>query len=363
MPDNSTSSLLSKHRAAGILLHLTSLPSSWGIGDLGPEAENFLDFLKKSGQSYWQFLPLGPTCAIHGHSPYMSTSAFAGNPLLISPDLLLRDGWIDANDIADKPDFYQYLVRFDEVVNYKEILFERAFARLQNLANQPAAFTQFCTDNLWLDNYTLYVALSEKFTGKPWFEWPEKFARRDPEALKTEARKLKERISYHKFIQFLLAEQWCEKVYIHDLENGLPNNTKASYDCAICSHVLEHICYPQQLLEDIQEKIVPGGLLIIAVPNLLFWKNRLQLSLGRFEYTDTGLMDYTHVRWYTLDSLSQLIENYGFKTIHGYGTGNIPLPLRRLVGNRQLTLDLWAARKFPGLFAHQLILVARKASS
>ena len=161
----------------------------------------------------------------------------------------------------------------------------------------------------------------------------------------------------------VVAEQWCEKVYIHDLENGLPNNTKASYDCAICSHVLEHICYPQQLLEDIQEKIVPGGLLIIAVPNLLFWKNRLQLSLGRFEYTDTGLMDYTHVRWYTLDSLSQLIENYGFKTIHGYGTGNIPLPLRRLVGNRQLTLDLWAARKFPGLFAHQLILVARKASS
>jgi len=210
MIDTYKSSPLSRQRGAGILLHLTSLPGPWGIGDLGPEAENFLDFLKKSGQSYWQFLPLGPTCAIHGHSPYMSTSAFAGNPLLISPDLLLRDGWINANDIADKPDFYQYLVRFDEVAAYKENLFAKAFTRLQSLANPPEAFTQFCTDNLWLDNYTLYVALSEKFTGRPWYEWPEKFARRDPEALKTEARKLKKRISYHKFIQFLLAEQWSE---------------------------------------------------------------------------------------------------------------------------------------------------------
>ncbi|RLB68255.1 MAG: 4-alpha-glucanotransferase [Deltaproteobacteria bacterium] len=210
MIDTYKSSPLSQQRGAGILLHLTSLPSPWGIGDLGPEAEKFLDFLRESGQSYWQFLPLGPTCAIHGHSPYMSTSAFAGNPLLISPDLLLRDGWVSPEDISDKPDFYQYLVRFDEVATYKENLFEKAFIRFQESPVKPEAFTRFCTDNLWLDNYTLYVTLSEKFTGKPWYEWPDKIARRDVEALKIEARELKDRISYHKFIQFLLAEQWCE---------------------------------------------------------------------------------------------------------------------------------------------------------
>jgi len=208
MIDTYKSSQLSRQRGAGILLHLTSMPSSWGIGDLGPEAEKFLDFLKDSGQSYWQFLPLGPTCAIHGHSPYMSTSAFAGNPLLISPDLLLRDGWITPEDISDKPDFYQYLVRFDEVSSYKKNLFEKAFTRLLSTTAEPEAFTRFCTDNLWLDNYTLYVALSEKFAAKPWYEWPDKIARRDPEALKSATEEMRERINYHKFIQFLLAEQW-----------------------------------------------------------------------------------------------------------------------------------------------------------
>lgn len=199
---------LTRRRGAGILLHLTSLPSSWGIGDLGPEAEKFLDFLKDSRQRYWQFLPLGPTCSIHGHSPYMSTSAFAGNPLLISPDLLLQEGWITPEDISDKPDFYQYLVRFDEVSNYKENLFKRAFTRFLCQGVEPEAFTRFCTDNLWLDNYTLFVALSEKFAAKPWYEWPDRFARRDPEALKRATNELGERIKFHKFIQFLFADQW-----------------------------------------------------------------------------------------------------------------------------------------------------------
>ena len=199
-----------KQRGAGILLHLTSLPGSWGIGDLGPEAENFLDFLKNSGQRYWQFLPSGPTQAIHGHSPYMSTSAFAGNPLLISPENLLRDGWIVAEDIADRPDFYQYLVRFNEVSSYKENLFTKAFTRFRRNTQIPAAFTRFCTDNLWLDNYTLYVALSEKFAGKPWYEWPKKIARREPGFLIDIAGELAERIEFHKFIQFLFAEQWYE---------------------------------------------------------------------------------------------------------------------------------------------------------
>ncbi len=210
MPDNPTRSLLSSHRAAGILLHLTSLPGPWGIGDIGLKAEKFLNFLQESGQSCWQFLPLGPTLAVHGHSPYMSTSAFAGNPLLISPDLLLRDRWIEAEDIAKRPDFYQYLVRFQEVSDYKEKIFAKAFARFRATGKAPEAFTRFCTDNLWLENYTLYVALSEKFAGKPWFEWPDEIARRRPEALENAISELEERIIFHKFVQFLFAEQWCK---------------------------------------------------------------------------------------------------------------------------------------------------------
>ncbi len=195
-------------RAAGILLHLTSLPSPWGIGDLGPEAEKFLDFLKESGQRYWQFLPLGPTLEIHGHSPYMSTSAFAGNPLLISPDYLLRDGWIKACDLPENPDFYQYLVRFKKVATFKELLFEKAFAKFLETAPPQNAFSKFCDNTHWLEDYTFFVSLSEKFCASPWHEWPLDVARRNPQTLKTIREELAGRITYHKFIQFIFAEQW-----------------------------------------------------------------------------------------------------------------------------------------------------------
>ncbi len=197
-------------RAAGILLHLTSLPSPWGIGDLGPEAEKFLDFLKESGQRYWQFLPLGPTLAIHGHSPYMSTSTFAGNPLLISPDYLLRDGWIEAEDLDEDPKFYQYLVRFKEVSAFKEALLEKAFANFVKRSPQPKAFSEFCDNSPWLEDYALFVSLGEKFCGHPWHEWPSDIARRDPQALDSIQKELSSRVTYHKFIQFIFAEQWRE---------------------------------------------------------------------------------------------------------------------------------------------------------
>ena len=197
-------------RAAGILLHISSLPGPWGIGDLGPEAEKFLDFLLASGQSYWQFLPLGPTLAIHGHSPYMSTSTFAGNPLLISPDYLLRDGWIKADDLAEAPEFYQYLVRFKEVAAFKETLFEKAFANFLKNNPQPKAFAEFCDNSPWLNDYALFVCLGEKFSGMPWHEWPLNLARRDPQTLATMRKELSSRVTYHKFVQYLVAGQWRE---------------------------------------------------------------------------------------------------------------------------------------------------------
>ncbi|MBN2808298.1 MAG: 4-alpha-glucanotransferase [Deltaproteobacteria bacterium] len=197
-------------RAAGILLHITSLPSPWGIGDLGPEAEKFLDFLKEAGQCCWQFLPLGPTLEIHGHSPYMSTSTFAGNPLLLSPDYLLRDGWIEPRELDDNPEFYQYLVRFHEVAAFKEQLLKKAFAHFLTAKAQEKDFAAFCDNSPWLADYALFVALGEKFGGLPWHEWPPAVARREPAALATITQELADRIQYHKFVQFLFAGQWRE---------------------------------------------------------------------------------------------------------------------------------------------------------
>ncbi len=97
-----------KRRGSGILLHVTSLPSPFGVGDLGPEAYRFIDFLAESGQSYWQVLPLSPTMPVHGNSPYASTSAFAGSTLLISPELLVQEGLLDANDLQSAPQFPEH---------------------------------------------------------------------------------------------------------------------------------------------------------------------------------------------------------------------------------------------------------------
>jgi len=200
---------LTARRAAGVLLHLSSLPGPWGIGDLGPEAESFLSFLAAAGQSCWQFLPLGPTRPEHGHSPYMSPSAFAGNPLLLSPELLLEAGWLEPGELPTEPAFYQYLVRFPEVERCKQGLLRRAFARFQKKDGRDTdAFAAFCRQSPWLVDYARFESLSRRYPGKPWYAWPPELARRKPEALAAIDRELAEEILYHRFVQFLFAEQW-----------------------------------------------------------------------------------------------------------------------------------------------------------
>jgi len=158
------------------------------------------------------------------------------------------------------------------------------------------------------------------------------------------------------------ARQWCRRVVLHNLESGLPDDLTGPYDAVLCSHILEHICFPQNLLRDVHARLRRGGKLIVAVPNLLHYKNRLSLLLGRFEYQDGGLMDDTHFRWYTLSTLTKLVQRQHFEVEESYGAGSAPLgPLRKIIPRLCRHIDLATCKALPGLFGWQLIVSASPA--
>jgi len=152
----------------------------------------------------------------------------------------------------------------------------------------------------------------------------------------------------------------CKNVLIHNLENGLPTELAGPYDCVICSHVLEHICWPEKLLRDIRGCLSPGGVLVVALPNLFFYKNRWNLLRGRFEYEDAGLMDNTHFRWYSFASAQNLLASAGFDVLRAEVEGSFPIPFRRRVFPLAVTrpVDAWASATLPGLFGYQMIFSA-----
>src|SRR5262245_25548982 len=171
-------------RASGILLHPTSLPGPFGIGDLGAGAYQFVRFLQKSCQHVWQMLPLGPTG--YGNSPYQTYSAFAGNPWLLSLEQLQAEGWLFTSDLAAAPSFSPQRVDYDAVNEFKRRILWKAFETFQRRATEPqrddlAAFTQRQAE--WLDDYTLFMALREIHDGAPWIAWERDIALREPAAL------------------------------------------------------------------------------------------------------------------------------------------------------------------------------------
>jgi 4-alpha-glucanotransferase len=197
-------------RGSGILLHLTSLPGPYGIGDLGPEARRFVDFLAAADQSYWQFLPVGPTSMAFDNSPYTSLSAMAGNPMLISPDLLAEQGLLSTEDLAEKPGFSEYFVEFEKVVSYKDRLLRQAFRHFQQ-QGPVNDFDRFCREEFaWLDDFALFMANREANELKAWYEWPRPIAARERVALKDCRQWLFDAIEYHKFLQYLFFRQWGE---------------------------------------------------------------------------------------------------------------------------------------------------------
>lgn len=198
-------------RSSGILLHPTSLPGRFGIGDLGLEAYRFIDFLAESAQRLWQILPLGPTG--YGNSPYASYSAMAGNPLLISPEKLRDDGFLSDEDFEGLPEFPVEKVDFDRVIPVKMPLLRKACENFQAKATalQQTEFAGFCSSKAyWLDDYALFMALREAREGKSWHTWEPEIAKRQPDALDRWRQQLATEILYHKYLQFEFFRQWSE---------------------------------------------------------------------------------------------------------------------------------------------------------
>jgi len=205
-------------RSSGILLHPTSLPGRFGIGDLGSEAYAFADFLVDSGQSLWQVLPLGPTG--YGDSPYACYSAFAGNTLLISPERLFESGLISISDLDDLPSLPTRRVDFAAVAKAKDVALVKAFARYQRTTDTEfrSSFETFAEQNAsWLDDYALFRALKTAHQGLPWNQWEPSLRRREPAVLSRAREKLHDQIEAHKFYQFLFFKQWFElKAYCNE---------------------------------------------------------------------------------------------------------------------------------------------------
>lgn len=196
-------------RASGILLHPTSLPGPFGIGDLGPSADAFIDFLAETGQSWWQMLPLGPTG--YGNSPYQSSSSFAGNPLLISPELLVEDGFLTKRDLSGYPELPDGEVDFDTVTTQKESLLRTAFARFDPQSPHFRAFqyAQFIRDEAWwLNDYALYAAIKHDRNGAPWWDWEPGLVARDPETIEQARITHADEIRFVMFVQYLFDRQW-----------------------------------------------------------------------------------------------------------------------------------------------------------
>src|SRR5256885_9996276 len=195
-------------RSTGILLHPISLPSRGGIGDLGPAAYQFVDFLAAARQGLWQVLPLGPPA--NGNSPYSSISAFAGNPLLISLERLAGHGWIDPARLTELPERVD-LIDYEDVRQHKLPLLREAARNFMERApgNAQARFERFCADNdWWLEDFVLFDALRDRHNGAAWNQWPRELARREAEAFETGRSALASELALRRVIQFAFWEQW-----------------------------------------------------------------------------------------------------------------------------------------------------------
>jgi len=198
-------------RYGGILLHISSLPGEYGIGDLGPEAYKFIDFLNEYEQNLWQILPLGPIG--YGNSPYQCFSAFAGNPIIISPEKLCEVGLLSNKECKPQDTFSELRVDYGRVIPYKWQLLEHAFKNYQQKQHSSleSEFSDFISKHsFWLDDYSLFMSIKKAHDFRAWNEWDEDLRLRDTSVLEKWKRDYEIEIKFQKFTQFIFFKQWNE---------------------------------------------------------------------------------------------------------------------------------------------------------
>jgi 4-alpha-glucanotransferase len=195
-------------RGAGILLHITSLHSDFGVGDFGPEAEKFVSFLGESKQRYWQILPITAVQAADGFSPYSSTSALAGNTLLISPNRLMDEGLVSLHDLQRARLRNNGKAEFIKAANFKSVLLEKAYQAFTR--SSQFSFEEFVhREAYWLNDFSVYTILKARFKDSPWYEWPDEFKARDEKCLTKISAEFAGELSRVKWLQYIFFKQWA----------------------------------------------------------------------------------------------------------------------------------------------------------
>ncbi len=283
-------SFLTSERSSGVLAHITSLPGPYGIGDIGSSACGFIDFLQAAGQKYWQILPTVPTSLFFDSSPYMSSSAFAGNPLLISPDSLCDMGLVQQNDLDNRPRFSPYATDYQLVEQYKRRLLEQSYQGFS--AIQDSDYRQFVSRTPWLNDYALFMCLKEVYQNKPWSAWPDEIARRDPAALAEAEDRYLERIDYYLFEQYIFFKQWSAlKRYAQAQGIGLIGDIPIYVGLDSCD------VWANRSIFEIDDKTL-APLRVSGVPPDYFsetgqlWGNPLYRWNSNNQTTDTALLDW-----------------------------------------------------------------------
>lgn len=209
---------ISNKRSSGVLAHITSLTSPFGIGDIGYSSYKFIDFLTKANQTYWQFLPTSPTNGVFGFSPYMSSSAFAGSPLLISPELLVEEGLVSSSYLKTDFGFSPYTTDFQRVSEFKQSMLLEAYSNFS--ANGNNQYNNFLEETTWLNDYALFMTLKNIYREKGWSEWPKEYVTRNKKALAKIRTEHITQIEYYLFEQYIFFKQW-KKLHQYAKHSGI----------------------------------------------------------------------------------------------------------------------------------------------
>ena len=308
-------SFLTTDRASGVLAHISSLPGPYGIGDIGSASFGFIDFLHQAGQKYWQILPTVPTSLFFDSSPYMSSSAFAGSPLLICPDSLVDSGLLRRSDIDTKVTYSSYLTDYHQVDRFKRQLLEYSFKKFSPA--QDGHYQQFVNRTPWLRDYALFMCLKEVHDSKPWTDWPDDLARRNPSALARLEKRYSARIDYYQFEQYLFFSQWSA-LKKHAAERGVQIIGDIPIYVALdSSDVWAH----QEIFEIDQESLAPQR--VSGVPPDYFsetgqlWGNPLYRWNSRDSVVEDALVDWWTQRFkaiFDMVDVARVDHFRGFQT-------------------------------------------------